>query len=159
MSLFKIWSASSPIVGNNCVDDYCASKYYQPKYTKRKCRVSQESVTFVNVCSDKIVPQLRHLTQDDCTSSCSRFDTVCLEKKFRKGFKGSNKSDTSNSRIVWDNGRDWNNPKTKEGGWIRIYPFMEQKLIENIENESRGSPGELRTVEREIKNSVLAIQK
>ncbi|KAF7992710.1 hypothetical protein HCN44_005054 [Aphidius gifuensis] len=145
LSLFKIWSASSPVV-DNCVDDYCTSKYYQSRSSKRHNKVGQDAVTFVNV-------------YNLCSRSYTKFDTLCIEKNIRKGFKGNNKHDQSSGGLIWDNGRDWNNPKTKEGGWIRIYPFIEQKTIENIEIEYRWNSDEPKAIEKEIKNSVLDIQK
>ncbi|XP_015121898.1 probable tubulin polyglutamylase TTLL2 [Diachasma alloeum] len=151
LSLFKIWSASSPIVGN-CDDHFCASKYYQPRCSKRRCRVD-DSVGFINSRPDSANMLRRRPTED-----FSRYNSLCVDKNIRRGFKGMNKSEHSGG-LVWDNGRDWGNPKTREGGWIRTYPFMCHKSLENMEFQSRSSPGEPRPVEKEIKNSVLCIQK
>lgn len=77
-----------------------------------------------------------------------------MDKYIRRGYKG-NTIENYASKMIWDNGRDWKVSCVKEGGWIRICPFTRIKHIENTENV-RPSP---RTVENEIKNMVLSIQK
>lgn len=77
-----------------------------------------------------------------------------MDKYIRRGYKG-NTIENYASKTIWDNGRDWRVSCVKEGGWIRICPFTRTKHIENTENV-RPSP---RTVENEIKNMVLSIQK
>lgn len=74
-----------------------------------------------------------------------------MDKCIHRGYKG-NTIENYASKTIWDNGRDWRVSCVKEGGWIRICPFTRIKYIE----DAKPSP---RTVENEIKNMVVSIQK
>lgn len=90
----------------------------------------------------------------------ARYNFLCLEKNIRQRLNSAQKLNNNNSgTLVWDNGRDWSNPKIREGGWIRTYPFTNCKLLENVEFQHPVSTKETKTTEREIKNNVLSIQR
>lgn len=89
-----------------------------------------------------------------CSTTWSRYKPLFMDKCIRRGYKG-NMIEDHVSPPIWDNGRDWRASCVREGGWIRICPFTRAKHIENMEY-TRPSP---RTVENEIKDMVLSIQK
>ncbi|XP_057326655.1 probable tubulin polyglutamylase TTLL2 [Microplitis mediator] len=159
LSLFKIWSTTP---NNKSIDnDYCASKYYKPRCSaKQSCKLnSNNAVTFVNICSNNR-DVFRNSASADENYGNSRYNFLCLEKNIRQRLNSAQKLNNNNSgTLVWDNGRDWSNPKIREGGWIRTYPFTNCKLLENVEFQHPVSTKETKTTEREIKNNVLSIQR
>ncbi|CAG5109197.1 Similar to Ttll2: Probable tubulin polyglutamylase TTLL2 (Mus musculus) [Cotesia congregata] len=149
LSLFKIWSTTP---NNQSIDnDYCASKYY-----KSRC----SGKPLVNICSNNR-DIFRHSNADEnYGNSCSRYNFLCLEKSLRQRLNSAHKlSNNHPGTFVWDNGRDWSNPKIREGGWIRTYPFTNCKLVDNVDFQHPINTRETKTTEREIKNNVLSVQK
>lgn len=48
----------------------------------------------------------------------------------------------------WGNGRDWNYPKPREGGWVRIWPFS---LEVPTKNNSMNN-GQIKTMVNKVNN-------
>ncbi|KAK0179246.1 hypothetical protein PV327_008053 [Microctonus hyperodae] len=149
LSLFKIWSTSNNIINNN---NYCIRKYYQPRCPKRPCPNNNGNP----------VTLFRQSTTENFTNSYSRYSSLYVESsglhsRFHHDTHKNN--DRTSNDITWDNGRDWSNAKTREGGWIRIYPFTKHKFSENIVTQNSIGTTEPKAIEREIKNSVIGIQK
>ncbi|XP_043270520.1 probable tubulin polyglutamylase TTLL2 isoform X2 [Venturia canescens] len=114
LSLFKIWTSGGPIATDNENDEtFCNSKFFQARCSKRRCRVNSDSVTLVDVCPGTR-EMLRHSTTEDCNTPCSRYNPLFAEKAFRRGFSGTTKNNDHPSTLVWDNGKDWRNPSTRE---------------------------------------------
>lgn len=108
--------------------------------------------------------QLRHPGTGDCGTAFPRYNPLFVEKSFQtkvpRGFKGAAKNNEQPGTFVWDNGKDWRNPSTREGGWIRIYPLTSHELSETVEFvQTPVHQTAPRGAEREVKNSVLSIQK
>lgn len=90
-----------------------------------------------------------------CPTSWSRYNPLLMEKCIRRDFKGNNINNHS-SASIWDNGRDWNAPCVREGGWVRICPLTRLNHSKNPEFPQTDAP---RTIEREIKETILCINK
>ncbi|XP_024939169.1 probable tubulin polyglutamylase TTLL2 isoform X2 [Cephus cinctus] len=146
LSLFTIWSSSSSIDEDN------PSRFYHARDSKKRCRTSRDSMPLANVC-----PEIQNVnTPETCSELWSRYNPLFLEKSCRRGFKGNNSNPPA---IAWDNGKDWRNPSIKEGGWIRIYPLTLLKPTDATEYINASISDTPRIIEKEIKNTVLCIQK
>ncbi|KAL1491448.1 hypothetical protein ABEB36_012046 [Hypothenemus hampei] len=42
--------------------------------------------------------------------------------------------DETRKHRTWGNGRDWNRPKMREGGWIRIWPMSDEEKVDKNNN-------------------------
>ncbi|XP_072766102.1 probable tubulin polyglutamylase TTLL2 [Anoplolepis gracilipes] len=148
LSLFTIWSSSDRVE-----EDEREMSSKCGRSTKKKSKLGRETDTFLNISPDTRTT-LRQSAPEICPTAWSHYKPLLMDKYIRRGYKG-NTIENYASKTIWDNGRDWRVSCVKEGGWIRIYPFTRIKHIDNMENV-RPSP---RTVENEIKNMVLSIQK
>lgn len=81
-----------------------------------------------------------------------------MDKYIPRGFRGTN-PENHDKTSVWDNGKDWNTPCMKEGGWVRIYPLTRAQSNDNAEYVSASATESSRVVEKEVRNTVLCIQK
>lgn len=103
--------------------------------------------------------QLRQSSLNDCSTAWTRYNPLMVDKYIPRGFRGIN-PENHDRTPVWDNGKDWNTPCVKEGGWIRIYPLTRVKSDNNGTDYAPSSLSESsRIVEREIKSTVVCIQK
>lgn len=80
-----------------------------------------------------------------------------MDKYIPRGFQGNN-PENNDKTSVWDNGKDWNTPCAREGGWVRIYPLTRIKPESTVNYVSSLSEA-TRIAEKETRNTVLSIQK
>ncbi|XP_048509895.1 probable tubulin polyglutamylase TTLL2 isoform X3 [Athalia rosae] len=160
LSLFTIWTTA-----DDAEDERSSRCYPISKESKRRYKTGRESVALINVCPEsqpmrKHTIQFRQATPERCNEFWSRYNPFAVDRVSRRGFKGNNLSPPPS---VWDNGKDWRNPVTREGGWIRIYPLTLLKSNETTEfmtNPGIPLPTDTpRIAEKEIKNTVLCINK
>ncbi|XP_011872996.1 PREDICTED: probable tubulin polyglutamylase TTLL2 isoform X1 [Vollenhovia emeryi] len=147
LSLFTIWSTSDRIEED---DGEVSSRF--GRSVKKRSKLGREAENLLNLSSETRAT-LRQSTPEVCPTTWPRYNPLLMDKYIRR-YKG-NTIENHAAPPIWDNGRDWRASCVREGGWIRICPFIRTKHIENTEC-TRPSP---RAVENEIKNMVLSIQK
>ncbi|XP_076662474.1 putative tubulin polyglutamylase TTLL2 [Halictus rubicundus] len=152
LSLFTIWSTSR---ANLEIEE--SSKFTKGRTAKKKSKTGRETDGFVNLCTD-LQPTLRQSTLHDCSNSWARYNPLLVDKYIPRGFRGTN-AENHDKTSVWDNGKDWNTPCTKEGGWVRIYPLTRAKPSDSADYAPSSTTESSRVVEKEVKNTVLCIQK
>ncbi|XP_046419628.1 probable tubulin polyglutamylase TTLL2 [Neodiprion fabricii] len=154
LSLFTIWATSEEEA-----EDERSSRCYLSKESKRRCKMGRESIALINVCPESQT-MFRQGIPDACGDVWSRYNPLSVDRVMRRGFKGNN---STPAPFVWDNGKDWRNPVTREGGWIRTYPLTHSKPTETTEFiHHSGSPllsETPRIAEKEIKTTVMCIYK
>nr|XP_034186071.1 probable tubulin polyglutamylase TTLL2 isoform X1 [Osmia lignaria] len=152
LSLFTIWST-------NPVDDdvEASSKFSTGRTTKKKSKGPQETDTFLNLCTE-LQPTLRQSSTNDSSSSWSRYNPLLMDKYIPRGFRGTN-SINHDKTSVWDNGKNWSTPCAKEGGWVRIYPLTPFIPDNSTDYVPSSLSEDSRIVEKQVKNSVLCINK
>ncbi|XP_018349366.1 PREDICTED: probable tubulin polyglutamylase TTLL2 [Trachymyrmex septentrionalis] len=148
LSLFTIWSSPDRIEQD---EGEVSSKF--GRSVKKRSKLGREAETFLNFSSETQAT-LRQSPPEVCPTTWPRHYNQLLMDKYIHRYKG-NTIENHTSPPIWDNGRDWRTSCVREGGWIRICPFIRTKHMENTEY-TRPSP---RIVENEIKNMVLSIQK
>ncbi|XP_047350941.1 probable tubulin polyglutamylase TTLL2 isoform X2 [Vespa velutina] len=149
LSLFKIWSYDRVVNEENSSSKLCANRS-----TKKKSKFNRNDGTIMNLYSETR-SAYRKSPSEMCPTSWSRYNPLLMDKCIRHDFKGNNISNHS-SASVWDNGRDWNVPCVREGGWVRICPLTRLKHSKNAEFSQTDAP---RSIEREIKDTILCINK
>ncbi|XP_012272685.1 probable tubulin polyglutamylase TTLL2 isoform X2 [Orussus abietinus] len=128
LSLFTMWSSSATSTDTDGDSDI-SSKGRPARYSKKRCKILRAPMTLVSLYPD---PQntLRQSTPDRCNESWSRYNPLFVERNglLRPRSKSNN---SKNPCTVWDNGKDWRDPSTREGGWIRVYPLTRQATSES----------------------------
>ncbi|XP_001600453.1 probable tubulin polyglutamylase TTLL2 isoform X1 [Nasonia vitripennis] len=151
LSLFTIWANAN--IEEEEEDE--GGRFYHNKCSKKRCKIGREPMKIVNLC-----PETRSMFQQqapDIYSENSRYNPLFVEKNIRRGLKSQSSREQA-STSMWDNGRDWRRPSKREGAWIRICPLVQQRSSETVEFGTGCSAGP-RYVEKEIKNTVLCVQK
>ncbi|XP_014214951.1 probable tubulin polyglutamylase TTLL2 [Copidosoma floridanum] len=148
LSLFTIWASES-------VDEEEEDETSKCKGLKKRCNMTRDPIRIVNLYSGATKAMFQQRSSDLCSES-SRYNPLFAEKNLRsKGPKGQGGREKSKNS-AWDNGRDWRKPSKKEGAWIRVYPLRLKS--EAVELGAEFSEAH-RDVEKEIKNTVLCVQK
>ncbi|XP_058804939.1 probable tubulin polyglutamylase TTLL2 [Phymastichus coffea] len=145
LSLFTLWASANV----EEEEDDEATRFYNNKCLKKRCKFGREPIKIVNFCSDAKAMFQHQQPSEICSESS--------EKNNRRGLK-TQCSREQQSDLMWDNGRDWRKPSKKEGSWIRVCPLMEQQITGTVEM-ANGYTEAPKYIEKEIKATVLCIQK
>lgn len=148
LSLFKIWSYE------RVNEENASSKLTANRSTKKKSKFPRNGDAIMNLYSETN-SSYKESSSEMCPTSWSRYNPLLMDKCIRRDFKGNNINDHS-STSIWDNGKDWNVPCVREGGWVRICPLTRYKHSKTAEFPQ---PDGSRSVDREIKDTILYINK